>query len=149
MSEDLIEDIDLFNRAKKKMGKIDDKMLLWLLKGTVLIDVPMFSYQAALVDELEDRLFAEYDGDKVKLEDFGWSTPNGLIIYSESFCICECHRAKGMMIHDVPCCAKCPYCFRHFKPKFYNGHPETCSRRVDRITNEDIEETREPKCFPA
>jgi len=123
----LIEDIEIYRRAKEKMGHIDDKMLLWCLKGTALLDVPMFSYQAALIDELEDRLFPEYDGDKVKLEDFGWSTPDGLIIYSNVFCTCECHRTE--LLHaDHPCCAKCPYCFRHFKSRYYVGHPEKCLR---------------------
>lgn len=127
-SVDLLEEIDIFNRAKSRMEKIDDKMLLWLLKGTVLLDVPMFSYQAALVDEIEDRLYPEYDGDTVKMEDFGWSTPAGLIIYSNTFCTCECHRKEGLH-HDTPCCSKCPYCFKHFKTEFYNGHPEQCSQK--------------------
>lgn len=77
---DLLEEIDIYKRAKAEMGTIDDKMLLWLLLGTVLLDVPMFSYQSALIDELEDRLYPEYDGDKVKMEPFGWRTPDGLII---------------------------------------------------------------------
>ncbi len=125
---DLVEEIDLYDRAKKKVGKIDDKMLLWLLRGTVLLDVPMFSYQAALVDELEDRLFPEYDGDKVRLEDFGWSTPDGLIIYSDAFCTCDCHRRTNI-VHAIPCCAKCPHCFRHFTHKAYKQHFGKCSRQ--------------------
>jgi hypothetical protein len=126
----LIEDIEAFQRAKEKMGHVDDRMLLWLLKGTVLLDVPMFSYQSALIDELEDRLYPEYDGDTVQLEDFGWSTPDGLIIYSDVFCTCQHHRTKGAAC-DPPCCSKCPYCFRHFKAKFYEGHPEQCSRKPE------------------
>lgn len=125
---DLLQEIDIFRTAKEKMGRLDDKMLLWLLRSTVLLDVPMFSYQSALVDELEDRLYPEYDGDTVRLEDFGWSTPDGLIIYSDAFCTCECHR-KQNIIHANPCCAKCPYCFRHFTHKAYEKHHGTCSRQ--------------------
>ena len=128
MSIDLIEEIDIYKRAKENVGRIDDKMLLWLLRSTVLLDVPVFSYQFALVDELEDRLYPEYDGDKVRLEDFGWSTPEGLIIYSDVFCTDASHRTKDTM-HQEPNCCKCPYCFRHFKTEFYKGHPEQCSRR--------------------
>ena len=123
-----LEDIDVYNRAKKQIEKIDDRMLLWLLKGTVLLDVPMFSYKSALVGELEDRLFPEYDGDKVKLEDFGWSTPDGLIIYSEDFCTCDCHR-KENIVHANPCCAKCPYCFRHFTHTAYAKHDGKCEQQ--------------------
>jgi hypothetical protein len=125
---DLIEQIDIFRRAKEKIGKVDDKMLLWLLRSTVLLDVPVFSYQSALVDELEDRLFPGYDGDTVRLEDFGWSTPDGLIIYTDSFCTCECHRRQNI-VHANPCCAKCPYCFRHFKHDAYAKHDGKCSRQ--------------------
>lgn len=127
----LIEDIEIFKRAKEKMGHIDDKMLLWCLKGTVLLDVPMFSYQSALIDELEDRLFPEYDGDKVTLEDFGWRTPDGLIIYSDVFCTenhSESKSAGRVNLEPYDCCRKCPHCFRHFKRRYYVGHPETCSR---------------------
>lgn len=124
---DLLEEIDIYKRAKEKMARIDDKMLLWLLKGTTLLDVPVFTYQSALVDELEDRLFPEYDGDKVKLEDFGWSTPDGLIIYSNAFCTCECHRRQNI-VHANPCCAKCPHCFRHFTHAAYAKHDGKCDR---------------------
>lgn len=129
----LIEDIEVYRRAKEKMGHVEDKMLLWCLKGTVLLDVPMFSYQSALIDELEDRLFPEYDGDKVKLEDFGWRTPDGLIIYSDAFCTEDHSDSKAAELERVnlepyDCCRKCPHCFRHFKRRYYLGHPETCSR---------------------
>lgn len=136
-NDKLIEDVDIFNRAKEKLSKIDDKMLLWLLKGTTLLDVPMFSYHSALVDVLEDRLYPEYDGDKVKMEEFGWRTPDGLIIYSEVFCTVDHERVK-----DCELCQKCPHCFRHFKLQHYAGHPETCSRKS---TKETIEL---PICFP-
>ena len=124
---DLVEDIEIFARAKEKMGGVDNRMLLWLLKGTVLLDVPMFSYQSALVDELEDRLYPDYDGDTVKMEDFGWRTPEGLVIYTDTFCT-EVHE------NDQTCpaqCCKCPYCFRHFKAAFYAGHPDKCNLRPD------------------
>lgn len=134
----LIDDIDIFNRAKEKMSKIDDKMLLWLLKGTNLLDVPVFSYHAALVDVLEDRLYPEYDGDKVRMEDFGWRTPEGLIIYSDVFCT-EVH--PEYKVPEPTCCKKCPHCFRHFKPQHYAGHPETCSKKSK------VETIELPICF--
>jgi len=138
MSTNLLEEIDIYMRAKERMGKIDDRMLLWLLKGTVLLDAPVFSYRSALVDELEDCLFPEYDGDAVRLEDFGWSTPEGLIIYNDAFCTCDCHR-KQNIVHANPCCAKCPYCFRHFTHAAYAKHDGQCDRQPLAVTQEQDE----------
>ena len=35
----------------------------------------------ALVDEIYKRVFPEYDGEKITIQDWGWETPDGRIIY--------------------------------------------------------------------
>lgn len=79
-----IERFRLYFRALDKIDHIDDKALLWFLSKAVIPDVELLSYQDALISKLEDRLYPEYDGDKVVLTDYGWSTPEGAIVYDEA-----------------------------------------------------------------
>lgn len=72
-------------RAKDAIESIDDRQLLWLLKRTFLdhADTELFGYADALIDTLENRLYPVYDGDAVQYEEWGWSTPNGPLIYDQ------------------------------------------------------------------
>jgi hypothetical protein len=71
--------------AHTALEDADDRKLLWLLLNCGLLDerVP-FSLADAVLDRIEDKLYPEYDGDKVKIAEYGWETPEGPIIYDQS-----------------------------------------------------------------
>jgi hypothetical protein len=64
------------------VSKMDNRELLWRLAEALKIDdLPMAGIEEALWCELEDRLYPEYDGEKVQKTNAGWSTPQGEIRY--------------------------------------------------------------------
>jgi hypothetical protein len=84
---DFMQSLETWVHAKLNLESIDNRMLLWLLKECLLNkitdELDGLSYQAALVDELEDRLYPEYDGEKVMMTDWGWQTPEGDLVYNQ------------------------------------------------------------------
>ena len=42
------------------------------------------SIEDNIVGEISDRLYPEYDGEKVTFQDYGWKTPEGDIVYVKS-----------------------------------------------------------------
>lgn len=77
-----IEHIFEEGRIHDSMAKCDNMKLLWLLLNTPQFqDWPMSGPISAIRDEIENRLYPEYDGDKVQLKDWGWQTPEGNIVY--------------------------------------------------------------------
>lgn len=79
--------VELFERlfaVRDRVSQIDDRELLWLVTKFLIKGSDSFEiggYQEALLNELEDRLYPEYDGDLVKSTDYGWETPDGPLIY--------------------------------------------------------------------
>jgi hypothetical protein len=64
------------------LRKADSRKILWLAMHTPpWMECPMFSTHADVLAEVECRLYPEYDGDKVKFTEWGWSTPEGEIRY--------------------------------------------------------------------
>lgn len=60
----------------------DNKKLLWLAMQTEFFkDAPTLGTEAAIIDELIYRLYPEWDGESVTIEEWGWKTPNGEIRY--------------------------------------------------------------------
>lgn len=69
-------------RIHEEIAKADNRKLLWLLLSTPQFrDWPMDGPISAIRDEIENRLYPEYDGDKVKFEEWGWATPEGPVVY--------------------------------------------------------------------
>lgn len=72
-------------RAIETMSKLkeaDNKKLLWLAMNTsVWKSVDLMSTEGDILTEIENRLYPEYDGETVKFEEWGWSTPTGDIRY--------------------------------------------------------------------
>ncbi len=69
-------------RIHEGVAKCDDRKLLWLLLTTPQFkDWPMTGPVSAIRDEIENRLYPEYDGDKVSFQEWGWSTPDGEVRY--------------------------------------------------------------------
>ncbi len=85
MTAKMEERLRVYLSVSKKMEAVDDRKLLWLLKTTIFLplDIEAFSCQDALVGILDDRLYPEYDGKNVLFEDWGWSTPDGPLIYDQ------------------------------------------------------------------
>lgn len=69
--------------TSERIAKMDNRELLWwTLQTEMYQNMPIDgSFEEALRGELEDRLYPEYNGDSVKLADWGWITPEGPIVY--------------------------------------------------------------------
>lgn len=66
-----------------RVDAMDNRELLWwLLHSPMMENVDeQEGFFRWIRGEVEDRLYPEYDGDKVKLTEWGWETPDGPIIY--------------------------------------------------------------------
>lgn len=62
---------------------IDNRKLVWLINQSKLGDFDIGSPEDALVMEIMERLYPEYDGETVYATNRGWQTPEGEIIYIE------------------------------------------------------------------
>lgn len=68
----------------------DDRRLLWLAMNTkAWRDTPVLSRDSAILAEVEARLYPEYDGDKVKMTDWGWDVDGKEVRYVEPLTIPE------------------------------------------------------------
>lgn len=79
--EAFAEKFSLYMASREALSNADGRKLLWLFKNLPDIDWPVMSPAAAVIGTIEDMLYPEYDGDKVKMTDRGWSTPEGEINY--------------------------------------------------------------------
>ena len=69
-------------RRSEGIKKTDNKKLLWMAKKFgVFDDEEIFSLKADIIGEIENRLYPEYDGEKVTWEKWGWQTYQGEIRY--------------------------------------------------------------------
>lgn len=75
------EKFGLYVASMDALKDADGRKLLWLFKNLPDIEPPMMSPASAVIGAIEDMLYPEYDGDKVKMTDTGWSTPEGEINY--------------------------------------------------------------------
>lgn len=74
-----------YTEISSRLQDTDDRKLLWLLYRSKLFEsVDAFSPTAALVNSLEDRLYPEYDGERVSMTEYGWETPEGAIVYDQT-----------------------------------------------------------------
>lgn len=80
--EAFAETFSQYMASSSALINADGRKLLWLFKNMPDIDLPAgFSPAAAVINAIEDRLYPEYDGDKVTMTEHGWSTPEGEINY--------------------------------------------------------------------
>jgi hypothetical protein len=64
------------------LNECDNRKLLWLAMQTkAWKDTPILGKDAAILAEIESRLYPEYDGDKVKMTDWGWDVCGGEVRY--------------------------------------------------------------------
>ena len=65
------------------LKQADNRKILWLAMQTPAWKLVAETYdlQNDIFNEIENRLYPEYDGDKVKATDFGWETPEGEVRY--------------------------------------------------------------------
>lgn len=69
-------------RVADALRDADEKKLLWLLIKTEWWGrCTSFGVEGALRDELERRLYPEYDGENVFTTETGWATPDGPVNY--------------------------------------------------------------------
>ena len=85
--ERLVEIFERLCERSIKVQHLDNRELLWLVVEFLIKDTGNYEiggYQEALLNELEDRLYPEYDGDKVQRTEYGWATPDGPVIYNQA-----------------------------------------------------------------
>lgn len=64
------------------LEEADNRKLLWLAMQTELWrDCDPLSTTSDILAELESRLYPEYDGENVRVTEWGWQTPEGEIRY--------------------------------------------------------------------
>ncbi len=68
-------------KVHASISEADNRKLLWLAIQLPFWNTAAFGTDAAILSEIENRLYPEYDGENVKLQEWGWSTPDGDIAY--------------------------------------------------------------------
>ncbi len=76
------ERVLVFSQVSAALKDADDRKLLWLLMNCGIDTIPL-SPADAVLDAIQNRLYPEFDGDKVKITDYGWETPEGPIVYDQ------------------------------------------------------------------
>lgn len=61
-----------------------NRKLLWLAKQLKGWQTDLFTLDGDILNEIENRLYPEYDGATVTFENWGWNTPEGEIRYLPS-----------------------------------------------------------------
>ena len=65
-----------------KLKEADNRKLLWLAMNTrPWKERDMIGVETEILNEVENRLYPEYDGETVTFEEWGWKTPDGEIRY--------------------------------------------------------------------
>ena len=61
----------------------DNRKILWLAMQTQAWKqmAEVYDLQNSIFNEIENRLYPEYDGEKVKATEWGWETPEGEVRY--------------------------------------------------------------------
>lgn len=82
---EFIRQLDGYLGLKGKMAQMDDRQMLWLLEILFFEQAgqSFFGHLDAFICVVEERLYPEYDGDKVQMTDYGWQTPEGPIVYDQ------------------------------------------------------------------
>lgn len=70
LQDDFARQFGLYMESSAALEGSDGRKLLWLFKNLNL-NPPGFSPAAAVIGAIEDHLYPEYDGDKVKMTDRG------------------------------------------------------------------------------
>ena len=74
----LLREMDKVSALKEA----DNRKLLWLAMQTEpWRDCDPLSTTADILAELESRLYPEYDGENVRVTEWGWQTPDGEVRY--------------------------------------------------------------------
>lgn len=77
-----IEKMFTYIKRMETIKKWDNKQLLWSLKKMGIEEnIEVFGALDMIWGELEERLYPEFDGDKITWEEWGWNTPEGEIKY--------------------------------------------------------------------
>jgi hypothetical protein len=66
-----------------KTKAMDNKELAWHLINAFANHISVLSIESAVLDEAVERLYPEFDGDKVTMQEWGWKTPEGDIRYEK------------------------------------------------------------------
>jgi len=70
--------------ATNTVKQFDNKKLLWVAMQTkAWTDTPIMTFAEAILSEIENRLYPEFDGEMVVCTEFGWQTPDGEIRYDD------------------------------------------------------------------
>jgi hypothetical protein len=77
----IIQWFDDVVERQRKIEKMDNRELLWWLMRSKVSGFPLDSIESALLEEVSNRLYPEFDGEKVVWMDYGWQTPEGEIRY--------------------------------------------------------------------
>lgn len=119
-------------KARISLSKTDNKKLVWMLLHTIFWEekIEPLSVEEYIIEEMSDRLFPEYDGEKVVPTEYGWSTPEGEIRYiaeGETKTVEEMLFAEIEGIEDKKAQSKNCKCDCH---KYY-AFRRTCCERAD------------------
>lgn len=65
------------------LKQADNRKILWLAMQTPVWKqtIGVYDLNSDILTEVENRLYPEYDGDRVKFHDWGWETPEGNVRY--------------------------------------------------------------------
>lgn len=68
--------------TQKRVEQMDNRELLfWFNQSDLMANAPFGGFESALLDAIGNRLYPEYDGENVVMEEWGYSTPEGPIVY--------------------------------------------------------------------
>jgi hypothetical protein len=69
-------------RRKDAFGKMDNAQLVWLWIGTETAKhMKAFTADDDLLDVILERLWPGWDGETITIQEWGWMTPDGPLIY--------------------------------------------------------------------
>lgn len=69
-------------KVQDKFNSMDNKELCWnSINFANSLDLDITGSADAMICTIQDRLYPEYDGEKIKWTETGWETPDGEINY--------------------------------------------------------------------
>jgi len=71
-------------RASEALKQCDNPKLLWLFAKAIegwRAQQHCLGVNLNIIDQIENRLYPEYDGENVRMTDTGWITPDGPVDY--------------------------------------------------------------------
>lgn len=76
------EEVKTFLDSIEEIKKANNNKLAWLLLQCPFVaHLEILGKEDLIINEVVERLYPEYDGESIKLADFGWKTQNGEIRY--------------------------------------------------------------------